>query len=99
MDTLFSTVAQISFTIVGLFFVALTEDSDSRKFWFGQKPQSRYAYLNLLVMVIPGVFALGGLVSLNNGMFPCWPIVALFLFLLSLWIYRQFKELNQPPNY
>ena len=43
METLFSTGAQISFTIVGLFFVALTVDSESRKFWLGDKALNKPA--------------------------------------------------------
>lgn len=99
METLFSTVAQISFTLVGLFVVALTVDSDSRIFWFGEKPQSRYAYLNLLIMLIPGLFALGGLVSLGEGIFPSWPIAAMFLLIIVILAYRQLKMLKKSPDY
>jgi len=99
METLFSTVAQISFTIVGLFFVALTVDSDARKFWFGQKPQSRYAYLNLLVMLFPGILALGGMVSMDEGVFPSWPISAMLVCILSTWIYLRFKEIEKSLGY
>jgi hypothetical protein len=99
MEALFATVAQISFTIVGLFFVVLTVDSDSRDFWSGQKPQSQYAYLNLLDMLLPGLFAVGALINLSEGSFPSWPIVALLLFLFLLWIYFQLKTLKKSQNY
>lgn len=66
MENFFSTIAQVSFTIVGLFFVAITLDSETRDFWFNQKPHDRYTYLNFLVMLLPGFLALGGLISVAD---------------------------------
>lgn len=99
MEQLYSTVAQISFTIVGLFFVALTVDSETRNFWFGQKPQNRYAYLNLLDMLFPGLLSLGALLSSGEGKIPSWPFVSFFFFLLLIWVFIELRRLRASPGY
>jgi hypothetical protein len=100
METFFSTVAQISFTIVGLFYVAITLDSATRDYWFGQYPHSRYAYINFLVMLMPGFLSLGGLVIVGNEkIMPSWPFAGIFLCLVYGSFYFGLRKLRKDPNF
>jgi len=99
METLFSTVAQISFTILGLFFVVLTVDSETRTRWFNQNPENHYMRLNFLVMLVPGFLSLGGLINLGEGIFRSWIVASFILFSLSLLTYIQLRKLKKEPGY
>jgi hypothetical protein len=97
MEQLFSTVAQITFTIVGLFFVALTVEPESRDFWFSNKINSRFVAINLIFMLLPGFLALGGLLpplySLHS-----WPIMNIswsFAYWIILRRLFQMKKLGE----
>lgn len=94
MEQLFSTVAQISFTIVGLFFVVLTLDSRTRDYWFGHMDRSRYAYLNLFVMLFPGLLSIGALVKVDAGI-SALPFIAFFLWILYGWIGLQLLKMKK----
>jgi hypothetical protein len=58
---LFGTIAQISFGITGLLFVALTIDEQRIKRWFAKKNVT-FAALSFLMVVLPGFISLVGLI-------------------------------------
>ncbi len=99
METLFATVAQVSFTIVGLFFVALTVDAETRDFWFSQKTRSRYVYLNLLIMLLPGFLSLARLVTSKDGISFMLPFLSFLLFFLFFGFSREIKQIKKEKSY
>lgn len=99
MEQLFSTVAQVVFTIVGLFFVSLTFDANTRDFWFGQETNRRYVYINLLVMVFPGFLALGRLIAFPGEISWVFPGCSMLFFCLFLWVYRLVGKLKKESNF
>lgn len=99
MENFLSTIAQVSFTIVGLFFVAITSDFETRNFWLSRMPYNRYTYLTFLVMLFPGFMALTSLVSVDVNKFPAWIIAAIIFFLIYSWIYIQFRGLKKHQDY
>ncbi len=99
METLFSTVAQISFTLVGLFYLALTVDAKSKEFWFGERLHSRYAYLNLLFLLMPGFVALSALIPSPWESFPIWPLTNLLLVAFYCFFVRDLARLKKELNF
>jgi hypothetical protein len=99
MENLFSTIAQISFTLVGLFYLALTLEAKSKDFWFGEKLQSRYVYLNLLFLLLPGFIALSGLIPSAWESISIWPFSGLFLVIIYYFLFREFKKITKELNY
>lgn len=61
LTNLFGTIAQVSFGIAGLLFVALTIDEQRKKRWFDPKHVS-FAAIGFLMVVYPGFVSLLGLI-------------------------------------
>lgn len=99
MENFLSTIAQVTFTIVGLFFVAITSDVESRDFWLGRMPYNRYTYLNFLIMLFPGFMAVTGMVSAELNKFPAWTMAGMIFFFVYFWVYRQFRSLKMHSDY
>jgi hypothetical protein len=98
MEQLFPTVAQISFTIVGLFFVALTVEPESRDFWFGNKFNSRFAYINLLFMLLPGFLALGALMP-PLAFIKARYLVAILLLIVYWGLWRELRRIKKSETF
>jgi hypothetical protein len=86
MEALFSTVAQICFTIVGFFFVGLTVDAETRVYWLAKKERAQYVSLIFLNMLLPGLFPIGFLIPLSFLSLPAWLYVAAILLVAYLYI-------------
>lgn len=99
MESLFSTIAQISFTLLGLFIVALTIDVKSRKFWFGEAHRRRYASIILLYTILPGLVALGGLIPLLHEGVPSWLLLSIFLFAMYVSRYLALWKIVKSPEF
>ncbi len=85
--TLFTTLAQVSFTVSGLMAVAIAGDSKRRDYWFGHEARSLFVYKSFLLLLLPGFVSIGGLIP-SAGKVPSWVFVTLFwgyfiLYLLS----------------
>lgn len=99
MENLFSTVAEISFTLLGFLILVFTIDTKSRKFWFRQYPQSRYAYINILFMIMPGFLALGGLLPSISDKLPAWVVVNIFAFIFYFLFTIELYKIKKSPEY
>src|SRR5690348_4964154 len=99
MDSLFSTIAQISFTLLGLFVVALTIDAKSRKFWFGETHRRQYASITLLYTILPGLLALCGLVPPLDGKLPSWLLLSILLFVIYVSRYFALWKITKSPEF
>ncbi len=95
METLLATTAQASFTFVGLFYLALTINSRTREFWFSEKLHSRYAYINLLFLILPGFIALSGLIPSPSKAIAIWPFTSIFLVILYWLLFRDLVRLKK----
>ena len=62
MEKLLATVAQVSFTAIGLLLVVLAGDTDSRRFWFSHEYRSLHARATLLPLLLPGFVSVGALI-------------------------------------
>lgn len=69
---LFTTVAQISFTLAGFVVVVIMGDKVIRESWLQEKPRASYVFIVLLFLVMPGLIALGGLIQPRSDI-PSWP--------------------------
>jgi hypothetical protein len=99
METLFSTVAQLSFTIVGLFFVALTVDSDSRNFWLGDKALNKYVTVNFFILLLPGLLSVSWLVPFSILGFPAWLYIVSVLFFMYFYVYSELLKFYKSKAY
>lgn len=99
MENFFSTISQITFTVIGLFFVSVTFDAETRKFWFYEKFYSRYTYFTFLVMLFPGFLSIGGLVSAKENEFPAWTITGLIFLFIYIWVFLEFRKLKKSYEY
>lgn len=96
MLTLFTTLAQVSFTISGLLAVAIAGDSKRRDYWFVNKSRSLFVYLTFLILLLPGFISVGGLIPLTY-IIPSWVVVSflfgLLYFLLAITMYFRKRKL------
>jgi hypothetical protein len=79
--TLFTTLAQVSFTVAGLMAVAIAGDGDRRDYWFRHEARSLFVYVSFLLLLLPGFVSIGGLIP-STYKVPSWAFVTLFLGLL-----------------
>ena len=78
LTTMFSTLAQVSFTVSGLMAVAIAGDADRRNYWFGDKARSLFVYISFLLLLLPGFISVGGLIPSYSEKIPSWPYIAFF---------------------
>lgn len=81
LTSLFTAVAQVTFTLAGLLAIAVVGDEHNRRFWLGLEPRAVFVFLSFMFLLIPGVFSIGGLVfSSSNAKLaqaiPAWPFSA-----------------------
>lgn len=99
MDALFSTIAQISFTLVGLLFLSFTVDAKSRLFWFGKYPKNRYAYITVLYLILPGGLALGGLIPSYWKTVPSWLPFSFLMLVIYVFLFFELIKLKKEKKY
>lgn len=99
METLFSTVAQISFTIVGLFFVAITVDPDSKDFWLGDKTLSQYVTVIFFMMLLPGLISIGWLIPFSLFSIPASLYVTGTSFFVYCYVYFDLLKFYKSSAY
>jgi hypothetical protein len=86
LKDLFTTIAQVSFALTGLVFLALTLNDTTREFWFSET-NSAYVNLNLATLILPGIISLGGLIPQVPFLkIPSWVWMTLFIGLLYLYL-------------
>lgn len=61
LENLFGTMAQVSFSLAGLLFVALTIDEQRKKRWFDPKNVA-FTAMSFFMIVFPGFISLWGLI-------------------------------------
>jgi MFS family permease len=102
LETLFTTLAQVSFTVSGLMAVAIAGDSNRRDYWFGHKSRSFFVYINFLLLLLPGFISLSALITEINGR-PSWTVSAILLGLLfgalSISFFFRKRKLSEPNEY
>lgn len=81
--TLFTTLAQVSFTVSGLMAVAIAGDEKRRDYWFGHEARSLFVYIGFLLLLLPGFISIGGLIP-STMRVPAWVFVTMSLGLLYM---------------
>lgn len=107
LNPLFSTVAQVAFTLTGLMFIAVAGDPENRKFWLGYRPRAVFVYICFMMLLLPGLLAIGGLIFTSSSsndklvvIAPSWPIAAAAIGSLYLYVSRLISGWkNQPQDY
>ena len=104
LSSLFTTLAQVSFTLTGLLAIAVAGDNYRRVFWFGDKSRSTFISICFLLLVLPGFVSIGGLiVPPFETRIPTWPIATIILgsayFLLSFFYTYIRKKLAEPEEF
>lgn len=102
--TLFSTLAQVSFTVSGLMAVAIAGDSKRRDYWFGNESRSLFVYITFLLLLLPGFFSIGGLIPTPSNLnIPSWTYTSLSLGILYLLLFITYffrkKKLAEPEEF
>jgi len=104
LSTLFTTLAQVTFTVAGLMAIAIAGDSKRRDYWFSHEARSLFVYQSFLFLLLPGFVSLGGLIpSSPDNDSSSWIFSSLifgFLYaLLSLEFFKRKRKLKEPKEF
>jgi len=104
LSTLFTTLAQVSFTVSGLMAVAIAGDSKRRDYWFGHEARSLFVYISFLLLLLPGFVSIGGLIPPSiKTTIPSWPFTTfvlgvLYSTLAVVFFFRK-RKLAEPEEF
>ena len=80
LKQLFTTLAQVSFTLTGLLAIAIGGDKQRRDYWFENEDRSLFVYICFIMLILPGLVSVSGLIPSDTVFyFLPWPFFTIIL--------------------
>lgn len=102
--SLFTTLAQVSFTVTGLLAIAIAGDNKIREYWFKHQSRSFYVQISFLLLLLPGFVSIGSLITISSKTnIPTWPYAGMIFGLiyssLAIGFFFRKKNLADPGEF
>ncbi len=85
LTTLFATIAQVSFGLIGFLAIAIAGDRHRLSFYYGDADRRMAMFYSFAFLIQPGLISIGGLLPpLTANSIPNWPLTAVIAGLIGI---------------